>query len=152
MMSEWIYTCRNNDHTKFIPGVIHCGSDLKPSQSIPQCIGMTKVETVEHLQDYAKKRRQKNKPQMDNDGLEDEFLGQKHFACIIGTNLALYQKYMTLGPFEGDEYNRVSEDSLKEWWQITDKQTGSANRQGVISKPHILHYVLDLQREGSRSE
>ena len=64
---------------------------------------------------------------MDNDGLEDEFLGQKHFACIIGTNLALYRKYTTLGPFEGDEYNRVSEDSLKEWWQITDKQTGSAN-------------------------
>ena len=64
MMNEWIYTHWNNDRTKFIPGVIHRDSALESAQPIPQCIGMTKVETVAQHKDYAKKQRQKNKRQM----------------------------------------------------------------------------------------
>ena len=53
-MSEWIYTYWNNDHTRFIPGVVYHDSDLKFAQPLPQYIGMTKVAMVAQLKDYKK--------------------------------------------------------------------------------------------------
>lgn len=113
MMSDWIWTRRSNDTGKFSAGVIRAGIAPGTRQPIPHCIGMIKVSTLSELKDFERQSRKKRPQSKVEQPTDEQSLGEKFYASILGVNLALYKQYTTLSPFERDIFDKVSYFSMR---------------------------------------
>lgn len=108
MMLDWIWTRWSNDSSKFSVGIIWGGITPGTRQPIPHCIGMIKVSSLADLKDFEHQLRKKHPQSKIEQPTDEESLGEKLYASILGINLALYKQYTTLSPFERDLFDKVS--------------------------------------------
>lgn len=134
MIIEWIWSRRKNDRSKFSGSIILAGCDLVV-QPFPHCVGMVKVESASEFKSYTESLRKKKKESVKKEGAMDGTSSSarkgkkkesaisepdpdpktdatptfqaKHRPSAIGVNLALYEQYTSMQPFENVGADKV---------------------------------------------
>ena len=66
------------------------------------------MSSLADLKDFEHQLRKKHLQSKIEQPTNEESLGKKFYASILGVNLALYKQYTMLSPFERDVFNKVS--------------------------------------------